>query len=331
MLNTKERYPAIDYLKFLAVILVMNSHLNDYYTKYQMLATGGAMGDALFFFASGFTLLLGRRMSFDNWYKRRINRIYPSILAAAIFAFLIFRFREDFIDVLIGKRYWFISCILLYYVLIYPIKYFGEGKYLKHVFIGWSIICIIVYFTIFGANVTYYGDWTFRIFVFFLFMLQGAYMGIHQKDYHYKKLYPIYWILSIIAWVILSKIGTGKWYHITSVIPLLLFSRYSYLIFTSDKFTNFYRTKIGGNIIYIISQLCLEVYLIQKFAFTDKINFLFPLNIPINMVLALIAAYMVKLLANLIQQTFRTEPYDWKNMLLYKKKDMIIVPTSSTK
>ena len=39
------------------------------YVKYGMLATGGAIGDVLFLFASGYTLLLSKRdLSFDNWY-----------------------------------------------------------------------------------------------------------------------------------------------------------------------------------------------------------------------------------------------------------------------
>ena len=43
------------------------------------MATGGAIGDALFFFCSGYTLFLGRNASFFNWYKRRINRSTPSL------------------------------------------------------------------------------------------------------------------------------------------------------------------------------------------------------------------------------------------------------------
>ena len=115
--NTKQRRDcAIDYLKVLAVFIVMNSHMELCYPKFAFLATGGAIGDALFFFASGFTLFIGRRMRFDNWYKRSLNRIYPSIFAAAIIAALFWNFSEYFMDVLIGKRYWFIGCILVYYV-----------------------------------------------------------------------------------------------------------------------------------------------------------------------------------------------------------------------
>ena len=89
VLKSTVRNTGIDWLKVLAVFLVMNSHMQICYPKYGFLASGGAIGDALFFFASGFTLFLGRTMRFDNWYKRRINRIYPSIIATAIITWAI--------------------------------------------------------------------------------------------------------------------------------------------------------------------------------------------------------------------------------------------------
>ena len=66
-----------------------------------------------------------------------------------------------------------------------------------------------------------------------------------------------------------------------------------------------------------ISKLCLEVYLIQKFVFTDSLNYLFPLNVPIIMIVVIIVAFIVKIIAEFILQTFRTEPYDWKKICLW--------------
>lgn len=55
----RQRDKSIDLLKFIAVIAITNSHMDILYGKYISLATGGAIGDVLFFFASGFTLFLG--------------------------------------------------------------------------------------------------------------------------------------------------------------------------------------------------------------------------------------------------------------------------------
>lgn len=80
--TTKYRDISIDILKFIAVMFVINSHMDVQYGQYSALATGGAFGDALFFFCSGYTLLLGSaagRRNFFNWYKKRISRIYPVV------------------------------------------------------------------------------------------------------------------------------------------------------------------------------------------------------------------------------------------------------------
>lgn len=86
---------SIDILKFIAALVITNSHMEILYGKYSAFATGGAIGDVLFFFASGFTLFLGAMGRFDNWYKRRINRIYPTVFAWAIIAAFAFNYQND--------------------------------------------------------------------------------------------------------------------------------------------------------------------------------------------------------------------------------------------
>lgn len=52
----KNRDYAIDLIKFIGVLLIINSHLGVAYPKWSFLASGGAIGNSLFFFASGFLL-----------------------------------------------------------------------------------------------------------------------------------------------------------------------------------------------------------------------------------------------------------------------------------
>ena len=57
----RQRNPSIDILKFFAALLITNSHMGMLYPDSLVkLSTGGAIGDVLFFFCSGFTLFLGR-------------------------------------------------------------------------------------------------------------------------------------------------------------------------------------------------------------------------------------------------------------------------------
>ncbi len=68
---------AIVVFKFFAALLITYSHMGLLFPKFGGLVTGGAIGDGVFFFCSGFTLFLGRDGGFLNWYKRRVGRIYP--------------------------------------------------------------------------------------------------------------------------------------------------------------------------------------------------------------------------------------------------------------
>ena len=87
-----KRDVSIDIIKCMAAMLITYSHMDMLFPpQYAALSSGGAMGDVLFFFCSGYTLLLGRDDNgFFNWYKRRINRIYPTVFAWALMACVCF-------------------------------------------------------------------------------------------------------------------------------------------------------------------------------------------------------------------------------------------------
>ena len=61
---------SIDILKFIAAILITNSHMEILYVDpFKSIATGGSIGNGLFFFCSGFTPPILQRPSFP----RRVN------------------------------------------------------------------------------------------------------------------------------------------------------------------------------------------------------------------------------------------------------------------
>lgn len=167
----------IELLKFIAMVLIINTHMAPLYPKYDILATGGTIGNALFFFCSGLTLFLGRNDRFDNWYKRRIGRIYPSVIAWAIIAYFVFGHVYNVYDIIVGDNYWFISCIMIYYVFLYVIRnYLLSFK--KAVFYVSCGIPIIWYLCVEdGSTYFMYGKTMFKYFYWFPFMLLGAYVG----------------------------------------------------------------------------------------------------------------------------------------------------------
>lgn len=62
-----------------------------------------------------------------------------------------------------------------------------------------------------------------------------------------------------------------------------------------------------GNVVYFVSSLTLEIYLVQYALFTDKMNFMFPLNIPVMYLMIFALAYVQKCLSKLFSQIFSGE------------------------
>lgn len=321
----RERNIGIDILKFLAVLMITNSHLEFMYVKFSWLATGGTLGNVLFFFCSGFTLFLkpiSRAADFPNWYKRRINRIYPVVLAVAIIRCTFFDFHRDIDWIIIHGGRWFVTYIMVYYVFIY-----FAGLYLRRhinlLLVAVSLATCVWFFAMdrpFPFNM--YGDdkvyltWP----LYFIFMLLGAQVGMNCSDKHpaggRQWLYLAAALLSIGAFYgicgLSGRVESLAWTHVFSFVPLLIVVYSFYMWGQGDFAKRLYNNRIGHFIICFVGGLCLEIYLIQNSLFTEKLNFLFPLNIPIFLVIVVVAAYLVRCLARLISQTFNDAPYDWK-------------------
>lgn len=322
----KERNVGIDILKFLAVLLITNSHLQFLYGKYSMLATGGAIGNALFFFCSGFTLFLKpieNANDFPNWYKRRINRIYPTVFAVAIIFSAIFGLNCDINWVILHGGRWFVTYIMVYYVFIYFIGVYFKRR-INLILVGVSLAMCIWFFAMDRSfPFSMYGDNREHLtwLLYFVFMLFGAKMGMSsfmkQFEYQWRNLMLAIFCIIIFYTMngLTARIEQLGFLHVFSFIPLLLAIFFLYLWGEGKSMKLLYNTPIGHFVIRFVGGLCLEIYLIQNCLFTDKLNFLFPFSIPIFFVIVVIAAYLVRCLARFISQTFKEAPYNWKKMV----------------
>ena len=124
------RYYNLDFLKVLAAIFITNSHFIPLYKDISpSLATFGVHGNALFFFVSGFVLMMGfekKQDLFVNWYKKRIQRLWPSVFLWSIIAAIIWKDPITWKNLLIANNYWFLQCIAIYYIFI---LYFWKSQY----------------------------------------------------------------------------------------------------------------------------------------------------------------------------------------------------------
>lgn len=325
----KERDTAIDLLKFLAALLVSNSHFDIMYVKYSFLATGGTIGDVLFFFCSGFTLFLKDFQGFSgfpNWYKRRISRIYPSVFAISIISCAVLGRGDNIINIIFDEGYWFIECILLYYILIYFIGLFCKN-HMHYVYAFVTILSVILFYSIDrpeGYNMYHSGSYI-KWSPYFLFMLLGAHLGRLTKE---KKLTGIReernavkdGLLSLIfivlfygIYITTRKISAIADFQVYNFIPLFFGIYYLYYFAASPIMKSF--CKKNNFPIRLIGGLCLEIYLLQRYLISDSLNYLFPFNLIIVLFLIVVCAYFVRCFARLLSQTFSDAPYNWRSIV----------------
>lgn len=314
----KQRNISIDILKFFAAIIITNSHMGALYPHFKTLATGGAIGDALFFFCSGFTLFLGRMGRFDNWYKRRINRIYPTIFAWAIIKAFVFHNDYGMKHTIFNGGGWFVSCIMLYYIILYFIQRYCTNH--LHGILNIVIIACGSWFIIANTPNDYnmYGESYFKWFHFFIFMLMGAMMGITQKSYKYQSTWDCVKLIGCIGLFYacyafkntpeFNKLQMLTWF------PLMGVVLYFYKVCNSELLTRAFNHKVIGWPIKFIGGLCLEIYLVQGIFLTDKMNFLFPLNLFIMFAIIVCAAYLLRCGARIFAQTFKDMDYNWQEV-----------------
>lgn len=321
--SKKQRIVSIDILKVLAVLTVLNSHMEPAYGDYAFLATGGAFGDALFFFASGFMLFRGACQRFDNYLKKRISRIYPTVIIVAIVGALLFDRNDNIITILLQGGGWFVSCIMIYYVLLWVVKRWLINRMLL-VWIVSAIIIVAWFYLGYDstASQSIYGETYFKWGCFFLFMLQGAVMGQNPDKYKYNHWTIAKLIGCMVLWygilILSQRYAIIERLQYVSLIPLLGVTYYSYCFCNADFWKRIYQKKYIGQILFIVGGVCLECYLIQGFLITDKINGLFPLNIPILMLTILLVSYAVNFCSNALAQTFHKGDYEWRKCLLKK-------------
>ena len=217
-----------------------------------------------------------------------------------------------------------VRCIMIYYVLIWGIKKWFRN-YLNMVWTALSIIVLIWYYFFFDnqGHVSLFGGNYFKWCFFLFFMLQGAVMGSKSGKYHYNK-YVFPKLLACVIGFYSFHVFQYRFHLLIdlqylSIIPLLGITYYVYLFCNASFWKKMYKNRFWGQIIFIIGGLCLECYLVQGFFFTDRLNWLFPLNIPIIVLFILSVSYLVNFLSAVLLQTFQKEGYDYRKCFLMKR------------
>lgn len=321
----------IELLKFLAALMITNSHLKPFYVDpFTPIGTLGAPGNALFFFVSGYTLMIGRFDNFNHWYKRRIQRIFPSLLIwTSLLSPIITNSKITIESIWLANDYWFIKCIMIYYILWWIIKRYFITK-LLHIVILSIIISICIF--IFALPITKHSIYInqFHYFCFFSIFILGSYIAtkekyrtlIHLTNFNFSFLMAS---LSLAIFYLIQYIGKGKtgnvyYFQIISIFPLHTFIYYTYLIAMSSKVENILQRKWIKKIVTFIGKLTLEIYIVgfTLYLIPKSINVLFPINIIIVITFVIILASSLKIVSSLFLNIIANKDFKIKE-LFYNK------------
>ena len=157
------------FLRFIAILLVINSHMDEIYPL-PLFATGGAIGNALFFMLSAYGLLLSQQahpQTLTTYMSKRLIRIYPVIWSSLLLLVLplslyyyhyfpayytvmaqLFGFKDPLS--LIGnlfyppEDYWFLRALMFYYLIGF---FFLRDYHPKKIFTALGVLTLVYFFS----------------------------------------------------------------------------------------------------------------------------------------------------------------------------------------
>ena len=304
------------FLRFLAIILITNSHLDALYPNPQF-GTGGALGNSIFFFISAIGITLSGKPNLQNiveWYKRRASRILPTLWLAILLLVVLGKYEglelsQFFLLFVFPKDFWFLPALLVMYVPLYfMVRYYSFSLFLKFA-MSFSLIYFVWYLNTFDSARFSIEDFGFfKSFFYFIIMGFGVYVGKNSDFFFMARKYDFLKLLLVTIFyfgfkLFLLKTGYYEWQFISQLltIPWLIFLA---RLFSHDCFGSFLSSsRYGKLVITVVAALTLEIYLMQSLIYSSPLitNNVFPLNLFIFVVLVVLSAYFLQKSINVIK------------------------------
>jgi peptidoglycan/LPS O-acetylase OafA/YrhL len=306
------------FLRSIAILLIINSHLDSFYPL-SFLGTGGAIGNCLFLSLSAFGLYLSEKQrpkSFTDYYGRRIKRIYPAIWIFVIFI----RFPLDIVNKeftiseilpFLGNMFyppnWFLRAIMIYYVIIFFIIKRYSFKKLLTTFI--VVFIFYLYCYIFILDKSYFSalDTGYSFVFYFLPFLFGVFLAERNKKIKYSGLTD-YFLLGISVGLMYGHkylMFKGLLSQFQLVQLLLLFPTVYYFLKISRS--DFIKNKVMcmpiiSGVFRLLYTTTLELYIVHESLHGPvyHLKIMFPLNIAIYLSISIFVAVLVHKAANFI-------------------------------
>jgi peptidoglycan/LPS O-acetylase OafA/YrhL len=322
-MEVPEERQATYFLRFLAILLIVNSHLHSLYPIPQ-LGTGGAIGNSLFFMLSGYGLALSeqqRKRHFFNWYGRRVTRIYPSLILAVLFLTVLNGQAwphwgpGDYLENLVWPTpYWFIAALTVFYVIFF---FFLKGRSAKVFLLGIGALVIpYLYFYVTRVDLSRYsieGPGYFKWIFYLQIMFFGGYLSSREDALkgHIARDGMLLLGCVVLYYGILLLVDKGCGARFQAVTHLLmfpimvLFLRVSHSAFVTIRLMGEKHILAG---VSLVAGLTLEIYLLHGYVYNRPLvqGLAFPLNILCVWVFTVIAAFVLNRMSRFLTKGLQT-------------------------
>lgn len=311
---------AIDAIKALAIVLVTHSHMSAYY-PIPALATGGLLGNSLFFFASSYGITLGliqKPESFSSWYYRRIWRIYlPLWIMVLVLIITGVSGAKDIGDVFILATipgdYWFLPAIALLYAPCYVMICRLPARA--------NLIILVTTFTVYITTSLFIVDPTgwnvedsipFKTIYYFSVMTCGIYIAQTRRTAVMERSGVLLTLLLTISFF--GFLAFLKWSGLFIIQAGANFLAFAWTIalfrtLNSPVFVRFRRERLT-RVVTFLSMLTLQIYLVQVPLVEDsRLDELpFPINIVTFWMLLFLLAWLLHRITRAVQFSPRWVP-----------------------
>lgn len=315
-MNTTRRQTDTTLMLFLATVLITLSHL-DPFVPDPRITTGGAIGNSLFFFLSGYGLAMSLNATGSDasmpsllaYLRKRLLRLYPAVLIVAGAMLLAGRIDitgiADFAAVFLWPTpFWFISAVVVFYI---PVFYLAR---LKPAGIATAMALLVIPYIFFYSQLdlskfVVEGRDYFKWINYFGITLLGCLVARLKLTPRFS-LFTVAALLVSLLLFLVSKLTVFKYdvgymqflFHVW-MYPIIYFS---FQVFSSETVLQRIRATPVFPAIALLAGLTLEIYLTQtawiRWLETQDFGLHYAVVLVIALVPVLIFSMLTRWLAN---------------------------------
>lgn len=320
MINIMVKNPDTQFLRALAILLILNLHLKGYY-PISCIATGGAIGNSIFFFLSAYGLYLSQQKQsrhFSDWYSHRIGRIYPSLWIVLISIKMPIMIADGelsintittFMGYFFSPPYTFLQFLLVCYLLAFSLLRNAKKTYILVIFAALTLLYAGFYITIGDLSKWFVETPPFDYISYFMIFIFGIYIAKISNDIAYAGLKDIIYFFVVFGLFYAHKflMSKGLYFEYQFLQQVALYPMVYYLLKISRSpfvVSKLMCLPVMSSILDFLASKSLEIYIIHETIIYPilRIGLPFPINVILLLISTFILSAIVSILANKLRE-----------------------------